>query len=169
MTDNFWKKTDRIFGLLPLAAIFAMLVVSANIEIKDEVGDENIYIFGLTAEQVEYHKSVGYNPRKFYEGNPDLKRVIDMIFSGYFSADRPDLFHPIIHPLLDDDPYMLLMDYAAYIACQDLVARTYRHPDKWTEMSILNVARIGKFSSDRTIREYAEEIWDAEPVVVGSV
>lgn len=138
----------------------------ANIEIKEEVGDENIYIFGLMAEQVEHMKSGGYHPRHFYEGNGDLRRVLDMISSGYFSPDQPNLFHPIIYSLLNDDRYMLLADYAAYIACQDLVARTYRNREKWTHMSILNVARVGKFSSDRTIREYAEEIWGAEAVAV---
>ena len=139
----------------------------ANIEIKDEVGDENIFIFGLTAELVEEMKQSDYDPRHYYQHNPDLKRVIDMINDGYFLPGEKNLFQPIISSIFDHkDPYMLLPDYAAYVACQDLVAKTFMHKERWAKMSILNVANIGKFSSDRTIQEYASEIWEAEPVIV---
>ncbi len=139
----------------------------ANIEIKEEVGDENIFIFGLTAEDVTLHKQSNYDPVDYYQKNPELKRILDMIMSGYFSPTKPDLFRPIIDSLLKEgDQYMLLADYADYIACQDRVSRLYLDREQWTRMSIVNVANMGRFSSDRTIREYARDIWDIEPVQV---
>ena len=136
----------------------------ANIEIKEEVGDENIFIFGLTAEQVLQNRQGNYKPRDIYAGNPELKRVIDMIAADYFSMDNPGLFNFVPEILLNGDYYMLMADYADYVRTQDNVSRLYRRKSGWTKKSILNTARIGKFSSDRTIKEYAAEIWDVKPV-----
>jgi starch phosphorylase len=138
----------------------------ANIEIREEAGAENFFLFGLTAEQVYDLKADGYSPRHYYENNADLKGVIDRIASGYFSHGDRDLFKPIVESLLYSDPYMLLADYQAYSDCQDKVSQTYRDNHKWTQMSILNAARMGKFSSDRTIREYCKEIWEVKPVQI---
>ena len=138
----------------------------ANIEIREEVGAENFFLFGLTAEEVEQRKSEGYHPRAFYESNPHLREVIDALASGEFSRGDRGLFEPLIHSLLTCDPYMLLADYQSYIDCQDQVDLAYQDPDHWTRMSILNVARIGKFSSDRAIRDYCSEIWKTWPVKI---
>ena len=136
----------------------------ANVEIREEVGDDNIFIFGLLKDEVNELKP-HYNPWHYYHTNPELKRVLDMIDSGYFSPDAPDLFKPLVHSLLGGgDNYLLLADYASYIECQNKVSAVYRDEAKWTRMSIMNVANTGKFSSDRTIREYADEIWDVKPL-----
>ncbi len=132
----------------------------ANIEIKEEVGDDNIFIFGLTAEEIADIKPRGYDPGAYYKRQPQLQRVLDMIAQGAFSPDEPDRFHAITDGLRERDPYFLMADYAAYIECQDRVSATYENTSLWTKMAILNVARMGKFSSDRTIKEYATEIWD---------
>ena len=132
----------------------------ANIEIMEEVGQENIFIFGLTTQEVADLRKQGYNPWDYYNGNAELKLVLDMIASGYFSPDEPGRFVPIIESLLHHgDRYLLLADYADYVASHDRVRALYRNPDEWTRKAILNVAGMGKFSSDRTIREYAEKIW----------
>ena len=139
----------------------------ANVEICQEVGDENIFIFGLTVEEVRALKEQGYNPWDYYNANPELKRAIDMIDSDFFSPARPGLCNSLIDSLLHQgDPFMVLADYAAYVECQERVDQAYRDPARWTRMSILNSARVGKFSSDRTIREYAREIWNASPVPI---
>ena len=138
----------------------------ANIEIREEAGPENFFLFGLTAEQVYAMKENGYHPHTYYDNNFDLRAVIDRIAHGYFSPGNPNLFHPIVESLLHHDPYMLLADYQAYVDCQDEVSKTYADQDRWTKMSILNSARMGKFSSDRTIREYCKEIWDVPPVKI---
>jgi starch phosphorylase len=138
----------------------------ANIEIREEVGDDNFFLFGLKAEEVYKMKKEGYNPYQFYHNNPSLKKVIDMISSGYFSKKNPELFQPLIDSLIFHDEYLLLADYQSYIDCQDEVDKTYLDQEKWTRMSILNVARSGKFSSDRTIREYCQDIWKVKPVKV---
>lgn len=139
----------------------------ANIEIMEEVGEDNIFIFGLTADEVAETRKSGYNPREYYEANSGLRQTIDMIASGYFSPDNPGVFQPIVRNLLEQgDQYMLLADYADYIDQQDQVNTEYQEPDLWTRKSILNVAHSGKFSSDRTIRQYAGEIWDVQPVSV---
>ncbi len=139
----------------------------ANVEIREEVGEDNIFIFGLTAQQAEELRRNGYNPWDYYHGNQELKQVLDMIGSGYFSPDEPDLFKPIINALTHSgDHYLLLADYASYISAQERVAELYADPQEWTRKAILNVAHMGKFSSDRTIREYAEEIWDVKPVKI---
>jgi len=138
----------------------------ANIEIFNEVGEENIFIFGLTAEEVARAKAHGYQPWNYYHANEELRAVIDMIGSGFFSPDEPDRFKPIVNTLLQHgDHYLLLADYAAYIACQGEVEKAYRDQEQWVKKAILNVANMGKFSSDRTIMQYAGEIWKAKPVL----
>ena len=139
----------------------------ANVEIRQEVGQENIFIFGLTAEEVEATRRDGYDPMNYYNTDTDLRRVLDMIATGFFSRDDPDLFRPITDALLHQgDTYRLLADFRPYLDGQDAVTHLYGDQEEWTRRSILNVARMGPFSSDRTIRQYAEEIWNAEPVPV---
>ncbi|NEQ96623.1 MAG: glycogen/starch/alpha-glucan phosphorylase [Cyanothece sp. SIO2G6] len=138
----------------------------ANIEIREEVGEENFFLFGMTAEDVYARRSSGYNPREYYNSNPDLKLVIDRIASGFFSHGDTELFDPILDSLLNSDPYFLLADYQSYIDCQDRVAAAYRDQDQWTRMSILNSARMGKFSSDRSIQDYCDGIWKVNPMDV---
>ncbi|RKY94266.1 MAG: glycogen phosphorylase, partial [Ignavibacteriae bacterium] len=138
----------------------------ANIEIREEVGEENIFIFGLLADEVVKLKESGYNPVEYYEGNKELKKVIDMISSDYFNPDEPGIFQPIIEKLLNDDYYCLLTDYQSYIDAQDKVSELYMNTNEWTKKTVLNVARIAKFSSDRSIKEYAEKIWNVEPVKI---
>jgi len=136
----------------------------ANIEIMEEVGEDNFFIFGLNAQEVAELKSSGYNPWNYYHANNELKWALDMIASGYFSPEQTDRFQPIFDSLTNDgDSYMLLADYVAYIAAQERVETLYRDQQQWTRRSILNVAGMGKFSSDRTISEYAEKIWGAKP------
>ncbi|MBD3307128.1 glycogen/starch/alpha-glucan family phosphorylase, partial [candidate division KSB3 bacterium] len=139
----------------------------ANVEIREEVGEDNIFIFGMKTPEVEALQASGYNPMEYYNGNADLKNVIDMIAAGLFCPECPDLFRPITDSLLyQGDQYCLLADFDSYIRCQQLVADTYSDPAKWTRMSILNVANMGKFSTDRTIQQYADEIWDVKPVTI---
>lgn len=136
----------------------------ANVEIREEVGPENFFLFGLTAEEVHDLKVKGYNPRSYYESNPDLREAIDQLGSGYFSRGDADLFRPLVDNLLHHDPFLLLADYQSYIDCQDQVSAAYRDQKGWVRMSVLNVARMGKFSSDRSIREYCENIWKIKPL-----
>jgi glycogen phosphorylase len=136
----------------------------ANIEIKEEVGHENIFIFGLRAEEIRDLRHSGYNPKYYYNSNPELKLAIDMIANGFFSHSQPQLFKPITDSLLNYDYYMLLADFASYVKCQEEVSEIYKDQEKWTKMSILNVANMGKFSSDRTVKEYADEVWNVKPV-----
>ena len=138
----------------------------ANIEIREEVGEENIFIFGLLAEEVVKLKNTGYNPKTFYNSNQMLKRAIDMISQDFFSKNEPGIFKSIVDGLLGTDYYCLLADYQSYVDAQDEVSKLYLNTDEWTKKTILNVARIGKFSSDRSIREYAEKIWKVEPVKI---
>jgi len=137
----------------------------ANVEIREEVGSENFFLFGLTEAEVTRTLAAGYRPRNLYNGNPELKSAIDLIADGAFSAGDRGLFRPLVEHLLHHDSYLLLADYASYIACQQRVSETYRDPRLWTRMSILNAARMGKFSSDRTIGEYCRDIWKVEPVL----
>jgi starch phosphorylase len=137
----------------------------ANVEIRQEVGPENFFLFGLTAEEVVRLRPT-YRPRDYYESNPDLRDALDLIGSGHFSDGDSSVFRPLIDSLLNDDTYMLLADYQAYIESQDAVSAAFRDEERWTQMSILNVARMGKFSSDRSIREYCEKIWHVAPVPV---
>jgi starch phosphorylase len=138
----------------------------ANVEIREEVGAENFFLFGLTTPEVEQIKAQGYYPRGYYESNGELKRVLDLISSGFFSHGDTELFRSIVDNLLYDDPYLLLADYQSYIDRQEKVSQAYKDQEQWSRMSILNVARMGKFSSDRSIREYAENIWHVKPVKV---
>lgn len=138
----------------------------ANIEIAEEVGDENIFIFGLKVEEIEELKRRGYNPREYYENNPKLKSVIDLISCGYFSTENPSIFKPIIDSLMNHDEYMLFADFQLYYDKQQEVSQVYKDYDRWTKMAIKNVANMGKFSTDRTIREYAEDIWKIKTVPI---
>ncbi|SEM69293.1 starch phosphorylase [Syntrophus gentianae] len=134
----------------------------ANVEIREEVGPENFFLFGLAAEEVLDLKAQGYNPWASYERNDELREAIDLVRSGFFSRGDRDLFQPLTNELLSRDEYCLLADYPSYIVTQDKVGRAYLVQDQWIRMSILNVARMGKFSSDRSIREYLEKIWRVE-------
>jgi starch phosphorylase len=136
----------------------------ANVEIREEVGSENFFLFGLTAEQVMELKCCGYNPRTYYDNNPRLKEAIDQIASGTFSGGDHQLFQPIVDSLLYRDEYMLLADFASYVECQQRVSRAYLDQEHWTRASILTTARMGKFSSDRSIHEYARNIWQVVPL-----
>lgn len=137
----------------------------ANIEIMEEVGRDNIFIFGLTAPQVDDLRQRGYNPTDYLQANGELRLVLEMIGSGYFSADAPQRFQPIIDILTTHgDHFLLLADYADYVACQERVSRLYRLPEEWARQAILNVAGMGKFSSDRTISEYAKKVWNVKSV-----
>jgi starch phosphorylase len=139
----------------------------ANVEIREEVGAENFFLFGLTADEVRAAKARGYQARDAYRANAPLKEALDLLTTGHFSRGDGAVFGPLVETLLDRDEYMLLADYPSYLECQEAVSRAYADAEGWTRMSILNVARIGKFSSDRAIREYCEEIWDVSPVHVG--
>ena len=139
----------------------------ANIEIREEVGAENFFIFGLTTEAAAQLRASGYNPWDYYHGNQELKQALDMIGCGFFSPNEPDLYQPIFQSLTQGgDYYLLLADYASYMECNEKVEQLYRDPEEWTRREILNVAGMGKFSSDRAIHEYAEKIWNAKPVSV---
>jgi starch phosphorylase len=139
----------------------------ANVEIAEEVGRENLFIFGHDASQVEELRSSGYDPRRVCRENPELREVLDMIGSGAFSPGDPGLFAPIVDSLLEGgDPYLHLADFPLYIACQERVERAFRSPREWARLSILNAAGMGRFSSDRTVAEYAEKVWKVAPVPV---
>jgi starch phosphorylase len=138
----------------------------ANVEIREAVGSENFFLFGLDVEQVAALKAEGYVPRRFIEGSERLRGAIELIESGFFSPDDPRRFHPIAHDLRTHDHYMVCADFDAYADCQTDVAAAYRDPDRWSRMVVENLAHVGRFSSDRTIREYAEEIWGVEPVPI---
>jgi starch phosphorylase len=138
----------------------------ANVEIRELVGPENFFLFGLTAGEVQDLKASGYNPWEYYNNNPLLKRTIDLINSGFFSKGNQDLFRSLVDSLVYDDQYLLLADYQAYIDCQKQVGAAYKDQENWSRMSILNAVRMGKFSSDRSIRDYCNDIWKVSPVPV---
>ncbi len=138
----------------------------ANIEIREEVGADNFFLFGLTAEQVYQLKAKGYNPKQVYDSDPELREAVDRISSGSFSQGDKNLFKPLVDSLLYGDPYLLFADYRPYVEAQEQVSFAYRDTAKWTRMSILNVARMGKFSSDRSIKEYCDKIWKTHPLPV---
>jgi starch phosphorylase len=140
----------------------------ANVEIREEAGAENFFLFGLTAEEVERVKREGYRPADYVAGNADLRAVLELIGSGRFSRGDAEVFRPLVENLTQSDPFLVLADYAAYVACQERVSVAWQDTDNWTRMSILNAARSGKFSSDRAIAEYCEEIWNVQPVTVKS-
>jgi len=141
-------------------------VDGANIEICEEVGFENFFLFGLEAHEVVAMRAMGYRPREYLDGNEELRAAIDLIREGFFSRGNTTQFLPLIDNLLHHDPYFVLADYQSYADCQALVDQSYRDKEGWTKMSILNSARSGKFSSDRTIREYCNDIWHAKGVRV---
>ena len=136
----------------------------ANVEIREEVGPENFFLFGLTAEEVADQRAGNYRPVGYYERDQELQEVMDLMSSGYFSRGDTQLFQPIVASLLYRDEYMLLADYRAYVDRQDEVGHIFRDEKRWTRMSILNAARMGKFSSDRAIREYCEKVWGVKPL-----
>ena len=132
----------------------------ANIEIREAVGAENFFLFGLTAGELADLRRQGYEPWQYYQGNAELKRALDLIASGHFSREEPDRFKPLVDALLlGGDRYALLADYASYVASQDEVDALYGDAEAWSRKAILNVARSGYFSSDRSIQEYAKHIW----------
>jgi len=139
----------------------------ANIEIRDEVGEDNIFIFGLTAEEVLVLNERGYNPRDIYQSNPELNETLSMISGGYFSPEAPDLFKPICDSLIQHDSFKLLADYGSYIDCQRKVEVVFRDQEEWSRRAIMNIAATGKFSSDRTVSEYADRVWGIKPVING--
>ncbi len=137
----------------------------ANIEMLEELGADNMFIFGKTAREIEDLRQNGYNSRALLAQDPELSEIIDMINRGTFNPDQPDLFKPLVDILINgNDPFFVLADFRAYVDCQQKVDESYRKPDLWNRMSILNVANMGKFSSDRTIAEYNKEIWGASPI-----
>jgi starch phosphorylase len=135
----------------------------ANVEIRDAVGAENFFLFGLTTDEIHALRRTGYRPYEHYEQNPSLKAALDLVASGHFSRGDASLFRPLIDSLLHHDDYFVLADFQSYIDCQKEVSRAWADPHHWTKMSILNTARMGYFSSDRTIRDYSRDIWRAEP------
>lgn len=140
----------------------------ANVEIREEVGDENIFIFGLTVEEVDSLRARGYNPYDYYNSNWELKAVIDWLRSDFFTPGEHDAFAPLCSSWLEGgDPFLCLADYADYIRAQEEVDRAFSDKKRWARMAILNTAKVGKFSSDRTIREYADQIWKLKPVSIG--
>jgi starch phosphorylase len=133
---------------------------------REEVGADNFFLFGLTAAEVQRVQRDGYRPEACIEANAELAAVLDLIASGYFSQGDAEVFRSLVDNLRTADPFLVLADYAAYAACQERVSAAWKETERWQRMSILNVARGGKFSSDRAIREYCEEIWDVRPVSV---
>jgi starch phosphorylase len=138
----------------------------ANIEIREEAGHENFFLFGMTAQEAMDRKAQGYVPLDIYKSNDQLKQVIDSLGSGLFSRGDRGLFKPLVDNLLYDDHFMLLADFASYVDCHKQVGKAYKDKDGWTRKSIYNVARMGKFSSDRSIKEYCQEIWDVHSVPI---
>lgn len=138
----------------------------ANVEIREEVGAENFFLFGLKVEEVMEQQAVGYHPMDYYQNNEELRAAIDRISSGHFSRGDRELFQPIVDSLLYDDQYMLFADYQQYVDCQERVSDVFKDRKTWIKMSILNTARMGKFSSDRSIMDYSRKIWDVKPVPV---
>jgi starch phosphorylase len=138
----------------------------ANIEIRERVGAENFFLFGLTADEVFALKAGGYDPLAYYRKNPTLQQAVDRIASGYFAHGNTELFRPVVDSLLYQDEYLLLADYQSYVDGHDRAAQAFRDQEQWTRMSILNTARCGFFSSDRSMRQYCTDIWQVEPVPV---
>jgi starch phosphorylase len=138
----------------------------ANIEIRQAVGEDNFFLFGMSAEQVAAKYASGFNPLDDYHADAELKAAVDLIDSGFFSHGDTQVFRPLLDSLLHNDPFLVMSDYRSYVDCQDDVDRAYRDADHWARMSIRNVARIGRFSSDRSVTEYCENIWKVKPVPV---
>ena len=138
----------------------------ANVEIRERVGAENFFLFGLNADEVRRLKQQGYDPMSFYEHDGELKAAIDAMALGQFSDGDKDVFRPIVESLLQHDEYLLLADFRSYIDASEKAAYAFQDRDRWTRMSILNTARSGFFTSDRTIRQYCDEIWHVKPLRV---
>ncbi|SUG45320.1 glycogen phosphorylase [Salmonella enterica subsp. arizonae] len=137
----------------------------ANVEMQEHVGEENIFIFGNTAEEVETLRRQGYKPRDYYEKDEELHQVLTQIGSGVFNPEEPGRYRDLVDSLINfGDHYQVLADYRSYVDCQDKVDELYRCPEEWTTKTMLNIANMGYFSSDRTIKEYAENIWHIDPV-----
>ena len=138
----------------------------ANIEIREQVGAENIFIFGLTADQVAARRQLGYSPSEVVAANPELARTLSMIESGFFTPGNLADGRPVVDRVLSEgEPFFVLADFDAYSAAQDAVDDLYRRPEDWTRRAVLNTVGMGIFSSDRSIREYAERIWHIKPVI----
>jgi starch phosphorylase len=138
----------------------------ANVEIREEAGAENFFLFGLTADEVERVKREGYRPAAYADSNAELRAALDLIADGRFSRGDREMFRPLVENLLHSDPFLVLVDFADYAACQEHVGAAWSDPARWSRMSILNTARAGKFSSDRAIREYCDGIWNVRPVII---
>ena len=138
----------------------------ANIELRDAIGADNFFPFGLDASEVYALKAAGYHPSTFYDSSPDLRAVVDLIQHGFFSKGDAAVFRPLFDGLLQHDPYLLMADFASYLHCQQQVSATYRDTDRWQRMSILSSARSGRFSSDRAIQQYCQRVWHVDPVPV---
>jgi glycogen phosphorylase len=137
----------------------------ANIEIREAVGAENFFTFGLTIEEVAKVRAEGYDPWRYYHGNPEIKSALDLISSGHFSPTAPDLFRPIVSALTSGgDHYLVLADFASYLRCQDQVEADYSDVEQWTRRAILNTANMSRFSSDFAVRQYADLVWNASPL-----
>ncbi len=136
----------------------------ANVEMLEEVGKDNFFLFGMNAEEVERLKREGYRPAERVERNDELREALELIANGHFSRGDREMFRPLLDNLLNSDPFLVLADYADYARCQEQVGAAWKDPERWTRMSILNTARSGKFSSDRSIRDYCSEIWNIAPV-----
>jgi starch phosphorylase len=134
------------------------------VEIRQEVGPENFFLFGMTVEDVARVRREGYRPGPIVAGNPELREIMELIGSGHFSGGDRELFRPLVENLTQQDPFLVMADYAAYVACHDYIDGVWRDPDDWTRRAILNTAGSGKFSSDRAIREYCENIWRVAPL-----
>ncbi|MGD1173345.1 glycogen/starch/alpha-glucan phosphorylase [Mycobacterium seoulense] len=138
----------------------------ANVEMRDEVGPENFFLFGLTEQEVEAVKAGGYRPADYIDGNDELRAVLDLIAGGTFSRGDTEVFRPLVDNLRNDDPFLVCADYASYVNCQERVSAAWLDRESWAKMSILNTARSGKFSSDRAIAEYCDDIWNVWPLTV---
>ena len=139
----------------------------ANVEMAEEIGTENMFIFGLNAAQVSQIKSSGYNPQSYYQNDPELRRVVDSLMDDTWCKNEPGIFAPIFDSLMSGgDPYLNLADFRAFVDTSARVDELYTERDEWVQKAILNIARVGKFSSDRAIKEYAEEIWNIKALVL---
>jgi len=136
------------------------------VEIREAVGKENLFLFGLTVGEIEALRARGHRPRELYETDPVLRDVLDALADGTFSRGDASVFRPIVEQLLGDDPWLLLADFRSYVESQAEVERAYLDPERWTRMSILNTARMGRFSSDRSIAEYCRDVWRVTPVPI---
>jgi len=141
----------------------------ANVEIREAVGAENFFLFGLTAAEVEDELRRGYHPRGIVESDRELADVLWLIESGHFAPGEPDLFKPFVRSLVEQDPFLVLADFRAYVECQGRASTAWSDVVGWTSASILNVARMGRFSSDRSIRDYVREVWHTRPVKLAPV